>query len=48
MPTAGTSQKMATAARTTLMTMRDGRTRKRRLRGVVTAGSDAACTALIL
>ncbi len=44
-PTDGTSQKIAIAASTTLMTRRDGRKRNRRCfcAGAVT-GSDAACT----
>ena len=52
MPMAGTSQKIAMTASTMLSTQRDGRRRMRRFGdsavAVTVAGSDAACTALIL
>ena len=47
-PIAGTSQKMAIAARTMLRMRREGRNRERRFCGVPTTGNEAACTALIL
>ena len=42
MPMAGTSQKTAIAASTMFSTMREGRSRKRRFRGDVVTGNDAA------